>query len=115
MAEEVKKTKPKEKKETKFEYKLLGHSDKLGMILEMTYELETALFNHNLNMLDEKHSDYDYKYQGELNSVYLWVVDSIVTEYELRKQRLIHVSRTTNLIQSFVTKSEETTEKTTFE
>tara|TARA_Y100000389_G_scaffold108576_1_gene105719 strand:+ start:5639 stop:5947 length:309 start_codon:yes stop_codon:yes gene_type:complete len=59
MAEEIKKPKPKVKKEEKFEYKLLGHSDKLGMILEMTYELETALFNHNLNMLDEQHSDYE--------------------------------------------------------
>ena len=28
-------------------------------ILEMIYELEVTLFNHNLNMLDEKHSEYD--------------------------------------------------------
>jgi hypothetical protein len=42
-----------------FEYKLLNHNDKLSMILEMIYELEVTLFNHNLNMLDEKHSEYD--------------------------------------------------------
>jgi len=54
MAEE----KPKKEKNN-FEYKLLSHSDKLGMILEMIYDLEAALFNHNLNMLDETHSEYE--------------------------------------------------------
>jgi hypothetical protein len=41
-----------------FEYKLLNHADKLTMLLDALYELETALFNHNINMLDEKHSQY---------------------------------------------------------
>jgi len=55
MAEEVKKPKPKK---PVFEYKILGHSDKLGLILETLLELETALFSHNMNMLDENHSEY---------------------------------------------------------
>lgn len=58
MAEEVKKP----KQEKAFEYKLLSHSDKLAMLLEAIYDLEAALFNHNLNMLDEKHSEYDAWY-----------------------------------------------------
>ena len=53
MAEETPKPKKKE-----FDYKLLGHSDKLAMLLQMMYELEEALFNHNINMLDENHSEY---------------------------------------------------------
>ena len=55
MAEEVKQPKPKKKN---FEYKLLSHSDKIQMLLEMLYELEQTLFNHNINKLDEKHSEY---------------------------------------------------------
>tara|TARA_B100001559_G_C16329912_1_gene542876 strand:+ start:263 stop:568 length:306 start_codon:yes stop_codon:yes gene_type:complete len=55
MAEEVQKPKPKK---PAFEYKILGHNDKLGLILETLLELETALFSHNMNMLDEKHSEY---------------------------------------------------------
>ena len=57
MAEEVKKTKPKQNKEV-FEYKLMSHGDKLSLLLEGMYELEQALFNHNINRLDEKHSEY---------------------------------------------------------
>ena len=57
MAEEVKKPKPKTKK-PEFEYKILGHNDKLSMLLEAMLELESALFNHNINMLDETHSEY---------------------------------------------------------
>ena len=56
MAEEVKKEKPKK---PSFEYKLLSHGDKLGLILEALLDYETALFNHNMNMLDETHSEYD--------------------------------------------------------
>ena len=48
MAEEAKKPKPKKT----FEYKLVSHSDKLGMILEMLYELEQSFYGHNINMLD---------------------------------------------------------------
>ena len=55
MAEEVQK--PKSKKPA-FEYKILGHNDKLSMLLEAMLELESALFNHNINMLDETHSEY---------------------------------------------------------
>jgi len=55
MADEVKKEKPKK---PIFEYKILGHNDKLGLILETLLELETALFSHNMNMLDETHSEY---------------------------------------------------------
>ena len=55
MAEEVKKPKPKKQE---FEYKLLGHGDKLGLLLEAMLDYEQALFNHNINMLDEKHSEY---------------------------------------------------------
>ena len=55
MAEEVKQ--PKTKKPS-FEYKILGHNDKLSMLLEAMLELESALFNHNINMLDETHSEY---------------------------------------------------------
>ena len=29
------------------------------MLLEMMYELEAALFAHNINMLDKKHSQYN--------------------------------------------------------
>ena len=53
MAEETPKPKKKE-----FDYKLLGHSDKLGILLSLMFELEEALFNHNINMLDENHSEY---------------------------------------------------------
>jgi len=55
MAEEVKKTKPKKQE---FEYKLLSHGDKLGLLLEAMLDYEQALFNHNINMLDENHSEY---------------------------------------------------------
>jgi hypothetical protein len=55
MAEEVKKIKSKN---AGFEYKLLNHADKLGLLLEAMLDYETVLFNHNINMLDENHSDY---------------------------------------------------------
>ena len=77
MAEEVKKDKLK--KESAFEYKLLSHSDKLGMILEMIYDLEAALFNHNLNMLDEKHSEYDS-----------WVATNKEIQKEIYRMRFIY-------------------------
>lgn len=60
MAEETPKPKKKE-----FDYKLLGHSDKLGMLLQMMYELEEALFNHNINMLDENHSEYESWFEAK--------------------------------------------------
>ena len=53
MAEETPKPKKKE-----FDYKLLGHSDKLGILLSLMFELEEALFNHNINMIDENQSEY---------------------------------------------------------
>ena len=55
MAEEVKKIKSKN---AGFEYKLLNHADKLGLLLEAMLDYETVLFNHNINMLDENHSEY---------------------------------------------------------
>ena len=36
------------KKET-FEYKLLSHGDKLSMVLEGMFNMEQALFQHNMN------------------------------------------------------------------
>lgn len=55
MAEQVKKEKPKQEA---FEYKLLSHGDKLSMILENMFNMEQALFMHNMNRLAEDHSDY---------------------------------------------------------
>ena len=40
----------KGKKES-FEYKLLSHGDKLSMILENLFNMEQALFMHNMNRL----------------------------------------------------------------
>lgn len=54
MSEET----PKPKKDT-FEYKLLSHGDKLSMVLEGMFNMEQALFQHNMNRLAENHSDYD--------------------------------------------------------
>ena len=56
MADKVENPKPK--KTAGFEYKLLSHGDKLGLLLEAMLDYETALFNHNINMLDENHSEY---------------------------------------------------------
>ena len=54
MADKVEDNKPEPKKKKKeFEYKLHSHTDKLSMLLEMMYELEAALFAHNINMLDK--------------------------------------------------------------
>ena len=57
MTDEVK-PEPKPKQQP-FEYKLHSHADKLAMLLEMMYELEGALFAHNVNMLDKEHSGYN--------------------------------------------------------
>ena len=60
MADKVEDNKPEPKKKKKeFEYKLHSHTDKLSMLLEMMYELEAALFAHNINMLDKNHSQYN--------------------------------------------------------
>ena len=60
MADIVEENKPTPKKKKKeFEYKLHSHTDKLSMLLEMMYELESALFAHNINMLDKEHSAYN--------------------------------------------------------
>ena len=56
MADKVENPKPK--KTAGFEYKLLSHGDKLGLLLEAMLDYETALFNHNINMLDENHYEY---------------------------------------------------------
>ena len=49
---------PKPKKQNSFEYKLHSHGDKLAYLLDQMFALEGALFAHNINMLDEKHSMY---------------------------------------------------------
>lgn len=49
------------------------------MILEMIYDLEAALFNHNLNMLDETHSEYE-----------AWVSTNKELQKEIYRMRYIY-------------------------
>tara|TARA_A100001391_G_scaffold144625_1_gene102312 strand:- start:19 stop:348 length:330 start_codon:yes stop_codon:yes gene_type:complete len=67
MADKVENTKPEPKKKKEFEYKLHSHTDKLSMLLEMMFELEQALFAHNINMLDKEHSQYQEWYERKVD------------------------------------------------
>ena len=67
MADKVENTNPEPKKKKEFEYKLHSHTDKLSMLLEMMFDLEQALFAHNINMLDKEHSQYQEWYERKVD------------------------------------------------